>query len=106
MTDKNWPAWYSSPDGSETEIFHSPDDVPAGWTTGAEKAKPKADKDDAQASDPVPAASSNDGEVDAGGWPWSADLHASTKAKTKDGFWRMKVGVPRPVAKTAAPLDL
>lgn len=41
MTDKNWPAWYNSPDGSETEIFHSPDDVPAGWTTGAEKAKVK-----------------------------------------------------------------
>jgi hypothetical protein len=35
-------------------------------------------------------------EVDAGGHPWSADLHASTKGKTKDGYWRMKVGVSRP----------
>lgn len=36
------------------------------------------------------------GEVDAHGHPWSADLHASTKGKTKDGLWRMKVGVSRP----------
>lgn len=34
--------------------------------------------------------------VDAGGWPWSSELHASTKTKTKEGFWRMKVGVSRP----------
>ena len=39
MPDKNWPAWYSSPDGLETEIFHSADKVPTGWTTGAEKAR-------------------------------------------------------------------
>jgi hypothetical protein len=36
------------------------------------------------------------GEVDAHGHPWSADLHAATKGKTKDGLWRMKVGVSRP----------
>jgi len=35
-------------------------------------------------------------EVDAAGTPWSADKHASTKGKTKDGLWRMKVGVARP----------
>lgn len=39
---------------------------------------------------------SSDGEVDAAGWPWSPELHASTKGKTKDGLWRMKVGVTRP----------
>jgi hypothetical protein len=44
MTDKNWPAWYSSPDGSETEIFASAEDVPTGWTTGAEKAKAEKPK--------------------------------------------------------------
>lgn len=49
------------------------------------------------------ASENTDGEVDAGGWSWSADLHASTKAKTKDGLWRMKVGVTRPAPK---PLDL
>ena len=45
---------------------------------------------------PVAAEVVADGEVDAGGWPWSAELHASTKGKTKDGYWRMKVGVSRP----------
>lgn len=42
------------------------------------------------------ASPSDGGEVDAGGHPWSAELHASTKGKTKDGYWRMKVGVSRP----------
>jgi hypothetical protein len=41
-------------------------------------------------------ASPSNGEIDAHGHPWSADLHASTKGKTKDGLWRMKVGVTRP----------
>ena len=45
------------------------------------------------------ASENTDGEVDAGGWSWSADLHASTKGKTKDGYWRMKVGVTRPADK-------
>ena len=51
-------------------------------------------------------ASTDDGEVDAHGHPWNAELHAATKGKTKDGLWRMKVGVvrPDPVAGfTAAP---
>lgn len=41
-------------------------------------------------------ASLSDAEIDAHGHPWSADMHASTKGKTKDGLWRMKVGVSRP----------
>jgi hypothetical protein len=41
--------------------------------------------------------------VDAHGWPWSADLHASTKGTTKDGLWRMKVGVTRPDPKPGFP---
>lgn len=44
----------------------------------------------------TPIASPSDAEVDAGGHPWSEALHASTKTKTKDGYWRMKVGVTRP----------
>lgn len=43
--------------------------------------------------------------VDAHGWPWSADMHASTGNKTKDGLWRMKVGVSRPDPKPGYPLD-
>lgn len=52
---------------------------------------------EAKATDTVNGvAESADGVLDAGGHPWSADLHASTKGVTKDGFWRMKVGVSRP----------
>lgn len=42
------------------------------------------------------AASVDASELDAGGHPWSEALHASTKGTTKDGYWRMKVGVSRP----------
>lgn len=45
------------------------------------------------------------GEIDAHGHPWSADLHASTKGKTKDGLWRMKVGVSRPDPLPGFPAD-
>lgn len=43
-------------------------------------------------------------EVDAHGWPWSPELHASTKGTTKDGLWRMKVGVTRPDPKPGFPI--
>lgn len=55
----------------------------------------------AAAGDAAPAGDAN--EVDAAGWPWSADLHAATKGKTKDGLWRMKVGVSRPDPKPGFP---
>ena len=53
----------------------------------------------------------NGDALDAHGWPWSADLHASTQTITKEGLWRMKVGVKRPDPKpgfpiVAQPLDL
>lgn len=51
------------------------------------------------------AATDDSGEIDAGGHPWSADLHASTKGKTKDGYWRMKVGVTRPDPLPGFPVD-
>lgn len=54
----------------------------------------------AEASQPA-----NDGEIDAHGHPWSAELHASTKGKTKDGLWRMKVGVSRPDPLPGFPVD-
>lgn len=52
-----------------------------------------------------PTATIADGELDAHGHPWSADLHASTKGKTKDGLWRMKVGVSRPDPAPGFPQD-
>lgn len=42
-------------------------------------------------------------EIDAHGWPWSPDMHASTKGVTKEGLWRMKVGVSRPEPKPGFP---
>jgi hypothetical protein len=45
-------------------------------------------------------------ELDAHGHPFDATLHAATRSKTKDGLWRMKVGVKRPAAKEGYPLDL
>jgi hypothetical protein len=59
----------------------------------------------AQTSSTPDAPSSDDGELDAAGWPWSADMHASTRGKTKEGLWRMKVGVSRPDPKPGFPVD-
>lgn len=63
-------------------------------------AEPSQASDVAEASQ----AATDDGTVDAHGWPWSADLHASTKGMTKDGLWRMKVGVSRPDPKPGFPI--
>lgn len=57
------------------------------------------------ASETLPAASDDTVEIDAHGHPWSPDLHASTKGKTKDGLWRMKVGVSRPDPKPGFPRE-
>lgn len=118
MSKITWPAWFSGPDG-KSAIFESAGDVPAGWTTGAEKltvsgekaaetpkpAKtPEPDKIPTTNADKAPAGEKV--ELDTGGWPWSAELHASSKSKTKDGYWRMKVGVSRPSPKSGYPLDL
>lgn len=46
---------------------------------------------------------SDDNVLDSAGWPWSPDLHASTKGVTNDGLWRMKVGVKRPDPKPGFP---
>lgn len=119
--DKNWPAWFNSPDGKKSAIFESPDDVPKGWTSGAEKraakdapAEPKPEK--VEVSPPslprerAKAAAEADkpkaAELDAHGHAYDSALHAATKSKTKDGLWRMKVGVKRPAPAPGYPLDL
>lgn len=77
--------------------------APAVAAAAAPEPAPTAVAPTAAAEQPAPAAeappAADSDEVDAGGWPWSADLHASTKGKTKDGYWRMKVGVTRPADK-------
>jgi len=114
MSKLTWPAWFSSPKGDASAIFEKAEDVPAGWTSGAEKQTVggKLAKEPAKESAKEPAAAapaSGDGapvELDTAGWPWTAELHASSKSKTKDGLWRMKVGVRRPDPKPGYPLDL
>lgn len=54
---------------------------------------------------PVDGAPEESGELDAAGWPWSPDMHASTRGKTKEGLWRMKIGVSRPDPKPGFPKE-
>jgi hypothetical protein len=44
--------------------------------------------------------------VDAHGHPHNPEIHAATASQTKDGLWRMKVGVKRPDPLPGYPLDL
>lgn len=112
MTDKvEWPSWRFGPNG-QSDIFENAADVPAGWADHPTRVKGA----DAAPKPPVvqtagqqtreerekkkdPAAGTG-GDVDAAGWPWSADLHSATKTKTQAGLWRMKVGVVRPGPKS------
>lgn len=102
-----FPAYCTSPTG-EKQVFEVEGDVPPGWQMpdGTFKGKPAPVAAPvvapAPVADPV-AGTTSEGEVDAAGTPWNADLHAATKGKTKAGLWRMKVGVARP---EPAPLDL
>ena len=113
MSNKDWPAWRYGP-GGESKIFASASEVPAGWLDHPAKhaAKtPKAEKADAPGKTPAPAKTETPktektAELDAHGWPWSADLHSATQSKTSAGLWRMKVGAKRPDAKPGYPLDL
>jgi len=54
MPKSEWPAWFNGPKG-ETEIFESADDVPNGWTSGAEKRTVKQSKAPENPDEPKPA---------------------------------------------------
>jgi hypothetical protein len=87
-----------------------------GTTSAAEAAKTTTAKSQTQTAPKVAAATETaDGtapvapkgeELDAEGHPFDATLHAATRSKTKDGLWRMKVGVKRPAPAPGYPLDL
>jgi hypothetical protein len=106
MKKITWPAWFNSPDG-KTAIFEKAEDVPKDWTSGAEKqsagdpTKEPAKKKSKQ--EPVKQANT---ELDAYGHPYDPEMHAQTQSKTKEGLWRMKVGVSRPAPAPGYPLDL
>ena len=98
MSNLSWPAWFNSPSNFETAIFDKPEDVPTGWTSGAEKitvdGKPaKVAKVDPAVTAPTPDTPPQ-GERDADGHLFDPAMHTGTK--TKAGLWRMKVGVARP----------
>lgn len=60
-----------------------------------------------QSIEAIPSAptSSNSDDLDAHGHSWSAELHASTKAKTGADLWRMKPGATRPAPMPGFPKD-
>lgn len=82
--------------------------VPVAKAAAAPKAESSAAVPEATVApkdDTAGASLSDDGTVDAHGWAWSESLHASTKGMTKDGLWRMRVGVTRPDPKPGFPLS-
>lgn len=79
--------------GKTAEEVHNPEFVSADPTAATEF------------PDEGPTVESGSNELDAHGHPWSADLHASTRGQTKDGLWRMKVGVSRPDPMPGFPKD-
>lgn len=119
---EKFPAWYYGPNGA-SNVFASEADVPAGWqdhpskvkndptaTPGEAGGEPRSTKSTAASPAGNPG-NTEDGTLDADGWPWDEAMHAGTKAKTGAGLWRMKVGATRPAPKPgypkpAKPLDL
>lgn len=90
-----WPAWATSPDRSESRVFDSEAEVPAGWTYPGGYVK----YNNANAN----AGGVAVGDKDAAGTVFDPERH--TGSKTKAGLWRMKVGVSRPESETQ-PVDL
>lgn len=77
----------------------TPSDVVQGTEPAPTAAAPTDAGDQSSAgAAPSPAATDaiDPNDIDAHGHPWNPELHAGTKGKTKDGLWRMKVGVTRP----------
>lgn len=103
--DKNWPVWFNGPKG-ESAVFEKAEDVPNGWTSGAEKRSAKGEKSKASSPAKEPAKVDDKAGLDADGHPYDPAIHASTKSKTKAGLWRMKVGVVRPDPASGYPLPL
>jgi hypothetical protein len=130
MKTDSYPAWFYGPNG-QSQIFQSDNEVPAGWQdhpskiitpekTGSKPFPPQTDRVPAaqRGAAPVTAKSNataaetggkpvdqgdQSNTVDAHGHAWDAKLHAKTQSMTKDGLWRMRVGVSRPAPKEGFP---
>lgn len=93
----------SAPSGNVGQSDGAPQDT-------AERYEPSSNGESSEQSSTsstvTTAASPSDAEIDAHGHPWSEAMHASTKGKTKDGLWRMKVGVSRPDPLPGYPVDV
>lgn len=106
MENKTWgPAWFYGPNGA-AEIFTRESDVPAGWQDHPSKIGKTGKTDLIPAPAPTPSAAQNVEEIDAHGHAWNENLHAATRSKTKEGLWRMKVGVTRPAPLPGYPVPL
>lgn len=121
------PAYFYGPDG-QSAIFQPGDEIPEGWqdhpslvvTPARTGSAPVGGNSGAAGVSKAPEAKANEGRgpaapgdqsntLDRDGWPWDANLHAATQSLTKEGLWRMKVGVKRPDPKEGFPkpvLDL
>lgn len=77
MKSLTWPAWFNSPDGKNTAIFATADEVPDGWTSGAEKQSATGGKTAAPVHANVDADVDADvgADVDAAGHPFDPALH-------------------------------
>lgn len=102
MKEITFPAWFNGPKG-ESAIFQTAEEVPAGWTSGAEKQSIKGGKaptapkqPEKPPTPPKQPEKAPAGDLDAEGHPYDPAVHAGTGSKTKAGLWRMKVGVARP----------
>ncbi|MBA4165521.1 MAG: hypothetical protein C0510_12995 [Erythrobacter sp.] len=106
MEKQNSPAWFYGPNGA-AKIFDNPEDVPAGWQDHPSKVGAAAvplEKTPPTNSQPTPTTPDTETvQIDAHGWPWTAELHAASKSMTNAGLWRMKVGASRPAPKEGYP---
>lgn len=94
------------------ELFTMLRDVPVGAVVapGHTDLMVSPESIDQSVAENPPPISTTTAEVDADGVEWNAELHASSKAKTKDGKWRKKRGVdseetpdPAPAAPVTMP---
>jgi hypothetical protein len=83
-----WPAWFSGPDG-KSAIFEAAEDVPKGWTSGAEKQGAKESKPAEPPKVPEP--------------PKTPETPSTEQPKPAT---KKKAGRPKKAPKPAAPFNL